>query len=474
MLVSPLLGPEISIPVISQITQLSYLMRNMARISGENVGFPKSIPDERKADYLFRDYFFVPVMAAGNETGIRLAESTYVMPTQIKLLGLNNLRDLYTKGSIHRPNLAPYFDIKNYSREVPPFLREYILGSTINTRSYSITPELLHTRTIPKINKTAHPTEQYEARLLAHHLQRIFHPTDYINRFLLKEGRITKEEADTLNHFKGIIDDAYKVFSDARSSGKFKELQTFLAPHIQTAQLQNNAWLKQWFTPQTQSLERKVLGPKMRDFLKYLGDKGFKKGFSWLKQQSSFHPDQFINGIHANLLEPLMHQKLPHNTKMMALLKDLVTDKIRAQQCIAAFQAAEVWFKVPVSIIFQTILYGIVGGYFDVKYVQPLQDLVVKLRGDSKEIQAPTYLGTIVGAVAGYSVFKSPFIKRMGHLPSFLAAFAAFEAGQIGTTYALFKRVLAKPPKNKGKYRVAYTDNPFHQSQLKANTVQHS
>ena len=473
MSVGAIFSPEISSQILTEITQVSYLIRNVARISGEHLGLPQSIPDERKADYLYRDYFFVPIIYATSQVGGRLAESRYVMPTQIKLLEFNRLSKIYTADNIHTPKLPAFFQIKNYEREMPSYIRDYLLGTTVNGqgRSYQITPELLHTKVIPEMMQRCSPNEIHEARLLAHHIQRIFNPTDYINRFLLKENRITIKEASTLREFNNLIEKAYSAFITASETKKYEQLQKFLAPHIRSENFQKNTWLKQWFNPEVNKIETKLAGPTMKQFLKVIHRAGFKNGFAWLKKQTSIRPDNFMLDLHHHLLNPLMNSAMPRNTKMTDLLKDLVHNKIRATQALTAFESSATWCKIAISLALSTIAYGIIGSYFDVKYVQPMQDLVVKLRGDSTELQAPTYIGTVVGGIAAYFAHKAPFVKRTGHLPSFLITLAAIEAGQIGTVYAMFKRILARPPQNKGKYRVVRTNNPFHQQQLKANTT---
>ena len=132
MSVGAIFSPEISSLILTEITQVSYLIRNVARISGEHLGLPQSIPDERKADYLYRDYFFVPIIYATSQVGGRLAESRYVMPTQIKLLEFNRLSKIYTADNIHTPKLPAFFQIKNYEREMPSYIRDYLLGTTFN------------------------------------------------------------------------------------------------------------------------------------------------------------------------------------------------------------------------------------------------------------------------------------------------------------------------------------------------------
>lgn len=454
-MMSLLLDPNISSNVATQATQLSYIIRNLARISGEKAGLPQSIPDHRKADYLFRDYYMTFVMTSLMDVSTRIAETRNVMPAQIKLLRLDRLATRYAANGIHTPKLPSFFQVKNYYRDYPEYVRNHILGYNVNPRSYWLVPELIEKRVIPQmLQKFEHPSKITEARLFAHHLRRLFTPEHYVDNFLLANQRITAEEAKILKQHIGRFKQFLFAYDNSRKTGDASKLLGMLRQYHQELEpLKQSAWLSKMVKLNPAQLLEQLQGMTLGSLFTDIFRNGLRKTIRNYQQTKILHPDRFMIRVHEAILRPLATQNATRLGIMDRLARSFTRNQIRAYQAVSVFKASELWLKIPLSFGLLTLLHGVVSGYIDVKYIQSFQDQLVKLRGDAKDTEVPTYLGTIAGLALGITMYRSQFIRRLGHVGSYLAAAVGYNVGQLGTTWWLLKRQIARP-KNPQQYKI--------------------
>ena len=463
MLLNTLLSPTIANGVLNQQNSISYTIRNVARISGESAGLPRAIPDNRKFDYLWRDFYFVAIMAAFSVIGIKVAETLNVVPSQVKLLGLNTLKDTYKSTSPHQPAVAKLINFDKIPKGMPPFLRDYFLGDNIKSHSYELVPELLHTKVIPELKKATHISNQqtiHEAELIAHHLQRIFSPEDYIDRFLLKEGQINKQQAELLKSFIPEVEQHWNTFTEAQNKGDVSKLKNLLSkakaqyssPHAPSAADTRTHWIDQWIEGSDEALRRKLKGYSLGEVMAKMKKEGYHAGKRLNAEAPILRPDTYLIDFYRNVLKPHVQKLHPNHPQLTGLLKDLVKNRIRAFQVSSVVEASKLRYQTPIGVLLTIGVYGLAASYIDVHYVQPFQDQVVKLRGSAKETQLPVYAGFVAGAAAFGLLMANPLVRKMGHLTSFLVSFAGFQVGQLGVPYIMVKRILTSPlptPKNK-------------------------
>jgi hypothetical protein len=445
-----LIAPEVSSSIITQTTQLSYILRNMARINGEDVGLPKAIPDHRKADYLFRDYYMTFIMTGITEVATRVAESRNVMPLQVRFMQLNQLQSLYPQNGFHTPHLPNYFQVQNFVKEYPEYIRSHILGSNVNARSYWLVPELIEKKVVPEMfRRYEHPSKIAEARLLAHHLRRLFTPKHYIDNFLVPTGRLSTGDAGLLKDHLSRFNTLAGAYDSARRSGNTQALKAALSDYTKHLAPSDSRWLHRLANMSPSALLEKIQGPTVRTILETARTRGWKYALNHYRRLDVLHPDHFMLDADKHILRPLLKKLAPtaSNTKtlLLELANDFSRNKIRANQAISVFRASELWLKIPLNFALSTAIYGIVSGYIDVKHIQSFQDQLVKLRGDARESIGPTYIGTAVGLGLFAALMASKSVRNLGHVASFVIASIGFNVGQIGTTWWLLKRKLSLP-----------------------------
>lgn len=433
--------------IVSEFSQISYTIRNLMRISGEHVGLTQSVPNDRKGDYLFRDYFLTNGNMFVYNTGYRLIDDLYTQPMQVKILGLDNLQKIYENSPLHRPLLPSFFQPQNGRKLLPSYVSQYLTGYNINPRTYSIAPDLIDSMMLPELaNKGESLQTINQAKLVTHHLRRIFNPASYIDTFLLKNGRVTQTEADILKQQLGVLDKFSHLFEEAQNKGAFKPLQDMLKTYAKMPELKHRNWLQQISRLSHDDLKLLIQGPTIREMM--AGKSLPRRLMSFINREDKHKTlllDDLLIRVRQNILKPLVIAKSHGGEKLLALLKEFTHSRIRTNQAISIAEATSSWLKLPMGIALITLYQGLMGGYLDVRYVQPFQDQVNKLRGDSTELQLPTYLGAIPGVILAALVIRSRTVQKMGSAAAWGLGTIAYHIGHMGSTWIGFKHQMDKP-----------------------------
>lgn len=158
---------------LSQSNNIGYASRGVYRVH--------TVPEDRKAEYLFRDFFMTLVTAYLTELSFRTTETYYTMPWLTKYLNLDELEKWYGKADgLHSKGFKHIGQYKN----IPPILRSRILGSLVREDSNYLIPKLLEGSGI-------------KDEALVHHLQRRLNYRQYVAENLAEKlGTITRTEKD--------------------------------------------------------------------------------------------------------------------------------------------------------------------------------------------------------------------------------------------------------------------------------------
>lgn len=175
-MLSPMGMSNASQRILSQSMNIGYLARGAYRVH--------TIPDNRKADYLFRDFYMSIVTAYLIELAFRGAESMYSIPLMTKHLELNRLTSLY-------PELAQEGLVINH-RTLPPALLKRMAGSLSKSGNNYIIPRLLKDFDKGKLPQL---TQAIQVETLGHHIQRRLNFRQY-----LQDGfGLTREQSQAIH-----------------------------------------------------------------------------------------------------------------------------------------------------------------------------------------------------------------------------------------------------------------------------------
>ncbi len=162
--------------------------------------------------------------------------------------------------------------------------------------------------------------------------------------------------------------------------------------------------------------------------------------------------DHFVQALQEQVLSSLAEKAHSQNPRLQEALSDLAHSKITTARIGKMISGGKFWLKIPLSIALGVFTYGVVISGFDVKYMQPYQREVVRLRGDTKEFLKPAFLGAIPGVMTYAALYFTPFIqRRLGHFWSFAVAGLAGHVVWGLSTYHMFNQILKTPRKNKPK-----------------------
>lgn len=529
---SLLLNPAFADLLNSQLNNVGYGLRGWMRVKGESVGLPKAVPDDRKMDYWFRDFFMVFVTGYITELSYRLGEQLYTVPNFIRLLGLNSLKKTYSSPGIHKPaflsgdNLAQLRDARF---EFPHLLRNRMLGSLVQTRSYSSIPDILERMVIPELKrKKAPPGEILQAQLWAHHLRRRINPEQYIDKFLTVGGKITPEEARLLKEQLKRGDDLVGLFEKAKAPISAKELyerlkesgRLRLLGHSLTERdleramkrsslfdllgdlrrlgfregvchfrrikaLARNPWLQRFRKEPSPALKelaatikRLASEPAFQDspfFRQFLGDgsieqalakrlkppsssellricrcQGFRKAWAFYRENSRLsRPDELMALLRQEILLPLSRHRFTAKPALKELFHELSNSKVIQKQLHKVFEGGRFWLKLPLSLLSLFLFFGLIANAFDAKYLQPYQREITKQRGNSNEFLLPGFLGAAPGAALFALLMKTPWVQRLGYVPSFALAGLAGLGTWAVSSFGLFRQRIATPRQQK-------------------------
>jgi hypothetical protein len=160
---------------LGMATQVGVTARDLVRV--------QTVPGERKADYMARNFVPSIITPCIMEVAFRTVESFYTLPLMAKVLDLHQL---------------------GY-KALPEAVRRRAAGNRVNPQSVSVIPRVLKEMDI----RNPHLTTEEKADLLRliEHLEKKLNPGDYL-KTLVKKGRLTKQDAaQVLEHSRKIIDE---------------------------------------------------------------------------------------------------------------------------------------------------------------------------------------------------------------------------------------------------------------------------
>lgn len=410
--------------ILSQSNNISYMCRGVYRMN--------SVPEDRQADYAFRDIFMVVVTGFLTELGFRLAETLYSFPLMTKLLGLDKLSEIYKndryfKGADKIKDIGSIADVDA--------LRKRIIGSLVKPASDKDIPTLFESVDLKHMSEAERA--QYQA--LAHHLKRRlnFHgPDGYLDRLVtlglrqedatfLKEHLTAKDRVDYLDKMFS------KYFNITEATQTLKEEEANVLNKLLDESL---VMLEKFGNLPRNNIEtlRKELSPALNQ------GKVSKEYFN-----------AFMGALRK--VPTLIKEKLETDGReeVVALFKDSQKSKDIFRELVK-IQKTSAWPKLAASIAFTFFFYGIVASFLDNKIIQPWQKRVVAERGTSREVVPPTYLSLVPASVAMLFTMcdkmTPPFVKKLGYLNRFAVGGVLSLGVYIGSVLWMVKRALSKPP----------------------------
>lgn len=458
-------------------TNLGYLGRGFMRVSGEKVMLPKAIPDDRKMDYLFRDFFMTMVMAYTGEMAFRTAESMFVAPMYGQVLNLDKLSQVYAPrlaDGVTANVLAPtYLDplhgqagklAQLNSHDLPSVLRERMLGTVVdpNTRSYKLIPGLLEEQTLPsmqaelaKLRTNGAAAAQIEAlegkitrtQVFAHHIRRLFAPDEFLDT-LVNMGRINDADKSSvqtmLKPFKTLRSVIDKL-DDPKKAQEFVDVLGQLKPYSTGSA---TTMIDELLTVPKDQLVHRVKGytfwgmfsPSKWDYVKAIKKDGFWQGVKNIMSHRGMSQQGILENLYDNAFKPMVESGI----RTGALRHELATlgtvmseDIIKTQALKRISQGGSLYVKLPLSLVTIFLANGYLGSWVDNHLVQPWQRKVVKATGNSKIAEWPSYISLIptIAVFAGLVSLKP--IKNLGYVGSVAVSGAAALGTYVASTLGL-------------------------------------
>jgi len=155
--------------LLSQASNISYGVRGMYRT--------RVTPEDRKADYNFRDYQVTLLTNLLTELNFRAVQQFYSMPRIAETLNLHRLSEVAAE---HLPKGGSPETIRNYDR-LPDFIRGRVVSSIVKPNSLQVVPQLFKTLQ-QEANKdaTLSPADRQQQRILFEHLHKTLNFEDYL------------------------------------------------------------------------------------------------------------------------------------------------------------------------------------------------------------------------------------------------------------------------------------------------------
>lgn len=436
--------------ILSQSNNISYTSRGVYRVA--------TVPEDRKAEYLFRDFFMTLVTAYLTELSFRITETYYTMPLLTDKLGLNRLSEIYAN-DWQKIGTRPV----NYDK-IPDFLRKRILGSLVREDSNYLIASLLEKEAVKKAGEHGLAEKLPEAlrkqttfhegfvpdKVLIHHLRRTFNFKEHLTRSLVEIGELSQGEADAIAKLTDYVKGSQGVLKDILEHHKPKGFFNLKA--------------HQAFEHRVTAILNQVEADVMQ---------GVKSG-SMEKAEAA------VKGIYEHLLEELDEpvkkeyldkvasgKKKPlsdlakfvddDGAKLLAAAKEkagkLMGEFFENGRLLGAMKKAQktsAWPKMAVSIALNLVFYGIIANKFDFEKLQPWQGRLNERRGTTQEVVAPAYKAMVPGTAVLVALLQNKrnlnAIKNMGYILRFAVAGGLGLLTYMGSWYAMFKKELAGPP----------------------------
>ena len=432
-LLSPSIMSNATQRILSQANNISYGVRDSYRMG--------TVPENRKADYMFRHFYMVPVCAILTELGFRIAESLYTLPQMTRVLGLKTLGETYGKGSKdvvgQFQHLNPEAIPRYASLGEIPFLKSRLTGSLARESSTVLIPDLVKDVDMAALS----PEAQKQQEVLVHHLKRLlsFDSEKGFLDELVASKKITSDESALIKKGMGEL---HKILDLSERLGRkipgYAESATHkLGP--KDAELIKTAFesLEKIAPDLVQNLGE--LKPKLANVAEgvSLAGKDLKlihEGVEALKAGT------FVERFAGQASETVKH-----------LIGEGALNKLKVLE-LKAIQKTSFWPKMVATTALNFILYGVLQSWLDVNIIQPWQKKLFEKRGTTSEVVTPVYWGLIPFGVTLWGLMNDKitpkFIQKMGHVGRFAFAGTAALLAYTGTALGLSAYRLSKPPKN--------------------------
>ncbi|MEB3286269.1 MAG: hypothetical protein VKJ04_02080 [Vampirovibrionales bacterium] len=417
-----ILYSNLSQHLLNQASNISYLVRNTTRMG--------TVPDDRQADYSFRDIYVTLSMIPLQEASMRVMDAMYAAPSFVRHLGLHNLGNEY-----YGVNGA-----KNY-KFLPRPLETKMLGPLVSDKSFYNIGDLLKGYDIRRFQGQAIQSSGVGA-----FLQKIRNGLGLAHKPLtpdkIAELEVLAEQCERRLDPKGYAEYYYRlsqsqasILDDILKSASKEDLSHF-------------ATTAEGTTPPVSANTKKVLDAALEK-----NDGKLREAFGEKWRQKTF----------AHLSRGETWQK-----GIADLLHDGLTSRY-VQEAVKTTRKSGGWMKLFGTILLNTVLSGIIGSWVDVNVVQPWQDKLVEKRGTSKEVVTPQIWSLIPAMAVGLLVAK--LVKPLnGYGLRFSLAILSGVITYGVSTGLMLKNRLSKPPK--GKY-AHYAAEGFHiQTERKAKEAE--
>ena len=414
------LGSQVVQRLYTQTSNLSWMARSAYRTN-------TTVPADRHADYIFRDFDMVLLGAYGIELGLRAVDRLYTAPLMTEALQLHQLEQLYPKD--HPLGGYPHQNIPLVTKVEA--LHERLHGGLLGGKSHHLIPSLLER----DFKAKRQWTPQNEGLTL--HLKRLLDFPAYLQH-LGRSGAINVEEQARLND----------SFTATRWIQQAKvEPDSLAGLELETLQTGNRR-----LTETEQIVLHKLLGQSG------VNDSALKTSLSEANWQGALnHLEQAeakraVNP--ASLLKPLkdslhvLHQQRTspglslaqaaeqallagERAQIKGLLHEGLASVAKLGQ-LNTIQKTTFWPPLILNTLSVFAMYGVAGNLFDVKVIQPWQKKLTAQGIPTNVVNAPHYWSLIPGGLT-YLVAR-PALKKLGvgYIPRFaiagglgLAAFGA-------------------------------------------------
>lgn len=369
--------------LLSQSSNLGYFARGAYR----NMS---STPEERKADYWFRDFMMIMAMSIYTELGFRAAEYLYGHPQFTKILGLHRLAYDYSQQS-------PGVKIKNYKSiaDVPP-LRKRIYGTMVNGSGNDLIPFLLEHQDKMGQNKLGMAGQ---SKFLIRHLSSRL---DF-NRYLTTIAKEDPKHQADVEATRSLLETYHQHFAQTEPFLKFEQ-------QFKASLLKGNA-------PE-----------RLPDWV---------KSFSTLLAQ---HADSAKNiPLHA------FHQQWAKNPEVATLFLEGIQSKLSGL-LIKEVQRALLAPQITMNFLATLLCFGVIGNQFDFKILQPWEKKITQQGYSSAVIVKPSLASILPTCAILFGAPLLPMVKRMGYFWGFAVTSLAAITTFFGSTFLLTRLRLKKPP----------------------------
>jgi len=340
-------------------------------------------------------------------------------------------------------------------------------------------------------------------RFLAHHMRRMVSPEQYIDKYLLASGKITPTEAALMQRMIKQANKVAKQFErvqqflqkDLKGPSLSKRVMHFMFPSMKEsaqaktkALLANNVQAKalvelihqlsqnpafnarkaKFFGPLVSMCDKKLLD-EMRGptFLRDIFKVGPMRAINNTREHQ-YVPHRIMEAINNEAMVPWIEEaakNLPRERRELIerLTSGLVKGKINMARLTKVLKSADLYLKIPFSVIAMFVIYGILANNFEAKYLLPFQRHVVRKKGNSRDFMLPGYLCPLPAGAVFYLANKLPFIQKLGHTGSFMVSGFAGLATMFATAWLGFLYMYKHTPPDKSKSKPV-VQNPFSQS----------